>query len=756
MSEAIQQSPKDWQPTACILCGENCGLEVLVEDGHLKKIRGNKAHPSSKGYVCQKAGRLDYYQNHGQRLTTPLRRTAEGGFEAIDWDTAFREIAAKLVELRDTHGGHCLAYYGGGGQGNHLSGSYSAALREAMQTRYYYSSLAQEKTGDFWLNGKLFGRQTCHPTSDFANAEVALFIGTNPWQSHGLPRARQVLHEIAKDPGRKLFVIDPRRTKTAELADIHLAVRPGRDAFLLSAMIGHIVQNDLQDDGFMEAHAVGFESICEAFTGIPVQEYTDHAGVDFEDMKTVAETLAKSSAASVRNDLGIEQSLHSTLNSYLVKLLYLVCGQFNKRGTNCLHTAFMPLIGHSGDLGAADSLRTKVTDMPEISKIFPPNILPAEIDTDHPDRIRGLVVDSSNPMVTGADHNAYVRAFEKLECLVVIDVAMTETARMAHYVLPASSQYEKYEATFFNFGFPANHFHLRHPILPKTEGTLSEPEIYCRLAEAMGATPETNRTLAAVAQVDMLPGAEQMSDELKRVAGPLFLASQRYAQLYPEAIQRAGITDSGDGLGNALFRAIIESPEGVEISVHEYSDSWDFMRHKDKKVHLVVDEMMVDLAALGEELGEDAASTAEFPLFLAAGERRSYNANTIFRDSGWRKDDPHGALRISPNDARGLGLADGQAAVCESVSGKIEVHVHVTDSAQDGFVSLPHGYGLTYADAPGETGRRHGPLINVLTAADYCDPLAKTPYHKTIPVRVYALTGAVDGVEIADETLAVK
>ncbi len=94
--------------------------------------------------------------------------------------------------------------------------------------------------------------------------------------------------------------------------------------------------------------------------------------------------------------------------------------------------------------------------------------------------------------------------------------------------------------------------------------------------------------------------------------------------------------------------------------------------------------------------------------------------------------------------------------MCESISGKIEVHVHVTDSAQDGFVSLPHGYGLSYSEIPGETGRRHGPLINVLTAADYCDPLAKTPYHKTVPVRVYALAGAPEAEEVAEGTLAAK
>src|SRR5580692_7205793 len=121
------------QQTACILCSLNCGLEVDVEEGHLVRICGDKAHPASKGYTCQKALRLDHYQNgREERVLHPLRKRADGSFEAIDWDTAITEVAARLAAVRDAHGGETILYYGGGGQGNHLGGSYSTATLRAF------------------------------------------------------------------------------------------------------------------------------------------------------------------------------------------------------------------------------------------------------------------------------------------------------------------------------------------------------------------------------------------------------------------------------------------------------------------------------------------------------------------------------------------------------------------------------------------------------------------------------------------------
>ena len=122
----------DPQATACILCSINCGIEVAVEEGRLAQIRGDRDHPTSQGYLCQKATRLDHYQNHARRLTEPLRRRADGSYEAIDWQTAIREVAERLVAIRDSHGGHAIAYYGGGGQGNHLGGAYAGPFRAAL------------------------------------------------------------------------------------------------------------------------------------------------------------------------------------------------------------------------------------------------------------------------------------------------------------------------------------------------------------------------------------------------------------------------------------------------------------------------------------------------------------------------------------------------------------------------------------------------------------------------------------------------
>ena len=149
-----------WQQTACILCECNCGVEVrLGSDGRtFERVRGDKAHPASKGYTCEKALRLDYYQNgRGERLLSPLRRRPDGTFEEIDWDTAIREVAERLAAVRDTHGGEAIVYYGGGGQGNHLGGTYGSATLAALGVRFKANAISQEKTGEMLVMGKMFG-----------------------------------------------------------------------------------------------------------------------------------------------------------------------------------------------------------------------------------------------------------------------------------------------------------------------------------------------------------------------------------------------------------------------------------------------------------------------------------------------------------------------------------------------------------------------------------------------------------------------
>jgi anaerobic selenocysteine-containing dehydrogenase len=468
----------------------------------------------------------------------------------------------------------------------------------------------------------------------------------------------------------------------------------------------------------------------------------------------------------VRVDLGLQQSLNSTLNSYLEKLLFLLTGNLGKRGGNTFHSFFLPLVGHSEPSGKGRSLlKTAVTGTPEIAQLFPPNVLPAEIDNDHPQRIRALMVDSANPLVSAADTPAYRRAFERLELLVVIDVALTETARSAHYVLPAPSQFEKWEATFFNLDFPANGFHLRKPLLAPPPDTLPEPEIYRRLAIAVGAMPKRFPLLSAAARLHRCwPGlgiyyyaliaAIALRPRFNRIlpfvlqgslgkilpdgadaAAPFWGASHLYVRQHGAAVARTGLKGQGKALAEALFERIMTHPSGTLLSIHQYEDTWSFIRHQDGRVHLLVPELIEALRALPEQRYE---GFEDYPLILIAGERRSYNANTINRDPSWRKDDPDGALRIHPADAARFGLEEGASAICESPWGHVRVRIQICNSLRPGVVSLPHGYGLDY---PNETGDRtiSGPLINLLTDAKHCDPISATPFHKYVPVRLKAL-----------------
>ena len=760
-----------WKATACNLCSINCGIEIEVDDRHFTKIRGDRNHPSSRGYLCQKAARLDYYQNYAGRLTHPLRRRPDGSFERIDWQTAIREVAAKLVAIRDAHGGHAIAYYGGGGQGNHLGGAYAGALRAALDIPFIYNSLAQEKTGDFWVNGRLFGRQTCHPTEGIEESDYVLIIGANPWQAHGFPRARKVIQELAKDPSRTLVVVDPRRTETAELADVHLQVEPGTDAFLMAAMLGTIVQEGLTDERFLAERTLDREPVLELLAAVPVDDYARRSGVDAELLRSVARGYATATSACSRHDLGVEHSLHSTLNTYLEKLLSLITGNYGKEGGNNLHTQFVPLIGHSPEPEAGGTT-TRVTGMREIARFVPPNILPAEIDTDHPDRVRALFVDSSNPMQTGADTQAYQRAFEKLELLVAIDVADTETVRLADYVLPASSQYEKWEATFFTLSFPTNYFHLRRPVVEPHGNTLPEPEIYRRLLVEIGELPKRFPVLETIARADRRrPGLGLFAKALAATlalrprlrkytaavlyatlgkalpdgagaAAVLWGACQFYARRYPEQVRRAGHQGRGRALGESLFGAVIGSDTAVPISTHTYDEMWQLIRHADGRVHLAIPEMLDQLRQLADEPA-GLHRSEEFPFVLASGERRSYNANQIYRDPDWRRQDREGALRIHPEDAERLGLTAGQLAVCESRRGAVEVRIQPDDSMRPGCLSLPHGYGQVESAAEGAS--TSGPRINLLTSSDHCDPIAKTPYHKYVPVRLRPIVATPPG-----------
>ncbi|MCH9687610.1 MAG: molybdopterin-dependent oxidoreductase [Deltaproteobacteria bacterium] len=748
-----------WKPTACILCECNCGLQVQLggDDGrHLVRLRGDKAHPMSRGYACEKAHRLDYYQNNRDRLTSPMRRRPDGTFEAIDWDTAIGEIAQRLAAVRDEHGGESIFYYGGGGQGNHLPGAYASATRRALGSRYRSNALAQEKTGEMWVTAKMLGVYT---RGDFEHCEVAMFIGKNPWHSHSIPRARVTLKAIAKDPARTMIVIDPRRSETAAMADIHLAVRPGGDAWLLAAMVAVLVQDDRLDHEFLTAHAEGVDAIVERFGSISIADYCQRAGVDEADVRRTVDVIARAGSVASFEDLGVQMNHNSTLVSYLHRLVWLLTGNLGKPGTHYVPTSLVNLGGGSG----GNKQRTSpVVGARIIGGLVPCNVIAEEILADHPARYRAMIVEAANPAHSLADSQRFREAMGALDTLVVIDVAMTETAQLADYVLPTSTQYEKAEATFFNFEFPENGFHLRQPILTPPPGVLSEAEIHARLVEALGAVTEDdiaplreaatrgapafaqvfftrvmpNPRLAGLAPVLLFRALAPTLPEGLAEGAVLWGAAMRYAMQHGPSMARAGFDGPAPVAAAALFQAILERPSGVVFAVDEWNSCLE--RVRGKRAQLVIPELLQELDVLDQP---PPAEAKDYPFVLSAGERRSLTANTIVRNPDWRNKKLQEALRMSPHDAQDLGIETGDRVRLSTKRGSAVVVVDVSEMMRPGHVSLPNGLGLGYPDAQGARSVTGVPA-NELTAAEDRDPFAGTPWHKHVPARIEALASA--------------
>jgi len=762
----------EWKKTACILCAVNCGLEVQVSGRHITRVRGDKANPVSQGYVCEKSQRMDHYQNGADRIDSPLRRRADGSYERIDWNTALREIAAKLADIRARHGGESIFYYGGGSQGNHLGGTYADSTLKALGVKYRSNALAQEKTGEAWVQGKMMG---CGIHGDFEHCEVAVFVGKNPWQSHGFARSRTLLTAIRHDPARSLVVIDPRRSETAAMADYHLAVRPGTDAWCLAALAAILVQDGLLARDWLAERTTGFDLIEPALKAIPVADYARVCGVDEALLRQVAERIARARSVSMIEDLGVQMNRHSTLVSWLQRLVWLLPGHFARQGTN---NAFVPLLGLSAlsnDKSASRTAdqpaardgaprphsRSPVTRSRIIMGLVPCNVIPEEILTDHPKRFRAMLIESANPAHSLADTRRMREAIRALELSVVVDVAMTETAQLADYVLPATSQFEKAEATFFNLEFPRNGFHLRRPLFAPRPGTLTEAEIHARLLEAMGELSERDyRFLRGAARFGLTTFALAFAWASRRdpriaryaavvlyrtlgtqlppaiaTAASLWGICQMYVRRHPVAARRAGFAGGPLRAGNALFRAIVDSPSGVIFAVSEYEDSWKAVRRPGHRIELHIPELSAELKSLA---GGVPARSPDFPFVLSAGERRSDTSNTAVRDSAWHRKGSYGTLRIHPSDAAALGCAEGESVRVTSARGSAEAPVEITDELQPGHVSLPNGQGIDYRRADGTVERR-GVAVNELTDANDRDPFAGTPWHKHVPVRVERL-----------------
>ncbi len=774
--------------TSCVLCAQNCGLEVEIDDNRIIKVRGDKSNPRSRGYVCVKGMNIRYYHEHAGRLTKPLKKT-DAGFVEISWDQAFSEISDKLKSIVSQHGPRSYAYMGGGGQGCHFEAAFGTGLMKAVGSRYHYSALAQELTGYFWVCGRIVGRQNRFLIPDEAHADMILAIGWNGMESHQMPRAPLVLREFSEDPKKLLAVIDPRTSETAKIANIHIALRPGTDALLMKAMIAIILQEGWENREYNEKNLSGFEKIESTFRNFDPRSALELCEVAYDDVHALCKELSRRRWC-FHSDLGTLMNRHSTLVSYLHIILAVVCGRVCVQGGNVIPGTFVPLGSHS-DERDPKSWKTVQTGFPAITGSFPPNVLPEEIMSDHPERPRAVIVCGSNPLRSYADTTAYEQAFQKLDLLVTIELSMTETAALSHYVLPARSAYESWDTSFFSWNYPEIFFHMRPPVLTPEAERLECGQIFTKIADKAGLIPAIPEYLKKASSKDLFgysmalfsylrknpKAAKSVPFILAKTRGE-FLDSANLATLWGILMAmpssgRRNAARAGFPLGSwwgtllrpfrvlralfamaryrsiaplmalspairqseALYNTLISHPEGIWIGRLELDGNMKELRTGDRKINIHIPELEEWLKSIEAESEKKAlAPSDEYPFILNAGRHTRNVANTLMRDPSWLKGKRGCAVAINPEDADRLGIKDGTVVRVVTEAGESTVEAEVTADVRKGQVLIPHGFGLVHE------GKAYGVNVNRLTKNTHRDPLAATPLHRYVPCRIELLS----------------
>jgi anaerobic selenocysteine-containing dehydrogenase len=745
---------ENWRKTSCICCAQNCGLEVVTEGNRILRVRPDKENPRSQGYCCRKGLKIAHYQNHSDRLLHPLKRTGTD-FQKISWEQAFDEISTRLMDIHSRKGPRSIAYMGGGGQGCHFEAAYGVRLIRGLGSHYHYSALAQELTGMFWVQGRTLGRQYLIMIPDEKETDLLVAWGWNGWMSHQIPQARRTLKQISEDPDRLLVVIDPRKSETAQRADIHLAIRPGTDALLARAMIAIILEHGWENKDYISRHVSGLEDILPLFANFDVRGALQVCELDFEAVKEVSRLFAIR-RSSMHPDLGVFMNRHSTACSYLQAVLLALCGRIGAKGGNMIPGYLMPLGSHS-DERDAKTWRTVHTNFPAIMGTFPPNVMPEEILAEGPSSPAAVLVSGANPLRSYADTTAYETAFDKLELLVTVDVAFSETARLSHYVLPAKSAYEKWDAAFFAWNYPEIFFQMRQPVATALGEPKEESEIMIGLADRLGLMPPIPQSLYDAANSDRMTfGLELMkfaqSDAkalkmlpfvlgktLGQALGSVNLAAlwgmlQTTPQSFRDNAARAGF-EPGLLQGETIFKALLEHPQGLWIGRVDENEPLAQLRTTDRKINVFIPELQGWVKSIAPSEEREALKlNAEYPLILMAGCHIDENANTIMRDPAWNSDRSRVCtVAMHADDVAARNLTDGQMVRVITEAGQVEIELEICDAAHAGQVVIPHGFGLVHQ------GTAFGANVNRLSKNTHRDQLAATPLHRYVPCRVEAL-----------------
>ncbi|MFR9752775.1 molybdopterin-dependent oxidoreductase [Nocardia sp. 004] len=710
----------------CPLCEAVCGLELTVDaDNHVTSVRGDRNDPFSKGFLCPKGASFGKLDEDPDRVTEPLiRDRATDTWHATSWDGAFDYIAERFPAIVAEYGNQAAGVYLGNPNAHTVAGTlYVPMLLRALGTKNIYSASTADQMPKQVSSGLMFGDPLTVPVPDLDRTDYLLMLGANPLESNGslctAPDFPGRLKQL-RNRGGRFVVIDPRVTRTAKLADEHLFIRPGSDAYLLFGIVHTLFAEQLTD---LRIDVTGLDELRSAAAVFDPETVASRTGVPAATTIRLARELATAPTAAVYARIGTCTAEFGTITQWLVDAINTLTGNLDSPGGAMFATPA------AGGISRSRPFRTgrwhsRVRELPEAMGELPVATLADEICTPGEGQIRAMVTVAGNPVLSAPNGARLDDAFAQLEFMVSVDRYVNETTRHADVILPPprATQSPHYDAALLRFAV-RNYARYSRPLVPLGERP-SEPAVLIRLAAAATGRPHDGSD-----GIDPLTAADQLVIAgLLQKAG---LADRRDELIGADSIEqridlmlRLGPYGEWNG-GNLSLRTLLDNPHGIDLGPLRPSLP-GVLRTASGLVDLAPQPLLDDVARLRERL------TATAPELVLIGRRHLRSNNSWMHNIAPLVGGSNRCtLQINPTDITRLGLGD--RAVVKSAAGTLTVTLEPTETIMPGVVSLPHGWGHT--DSTQTVARANaGVNANALTDDSVIDTPSGNAVFNGVPV----------------------
>ncbi len=725
----------------CPLCESTCGLLVELDGRRISGVAPNPSDLMSAGHSCAKGLGLGRIEGDPDRIRTPLLRTAEGDFREASWDEAFAEINRRLPEFVSGDPGSCAIYHGNPAA-HHLDATfYLGELIAALGTRNIYSPASVDTWPKNLAQMLLYGTGLGLTLPDIDRTDYLLILGSNPLVSNGstvtAPGMEGRLRAL-RERGGTVVVVDPVRTRTAEVADLHVPIRPGTDALFLLGVLSVIATEGLTRPDRIPAVVDGLEEMLALASDYVPSAVAQACGIDVELITAVARGFANASAAVAHSRIGTCMQEFGTLANWLVEVLTIVTGNLDRPGGAMFS---LPAAGGQNTWPVTrppklmfDRWRSRVRDLPEAMGELPAVCFAEEILTPGPGRTRALITLAGNPARSLPNSDAIEKALDAVEFMVSVDCYLNETTRYADVILPPPPL-----VTRGHHDVTLSHFQIRNvarytpPLLELADDELSEWQILLRLAAIAKGTPdraveELDDEVAAVAtrRAAKLAGCDP--EQALRATG-----SRRGPDRLLDLRLRSGpYGDRFDVDSGGLTLALLEAnPNGIDYGPLT-SRIPEVLRTPNGRINLTPDMITADLPRLRESLRPPDDG------LLLINRRQRRGMNTWLHNALPQPDSGQCALLIGPADAAQRGLVDGDRVAVASQVATVSAEIRIDTSLRPGVVSMPHGWGhdgrgLRTAAAASAPGTNYNALVDDHTQLE---ALTASPIFNGVPVSV--------------------